>query len=175
MADNYTAPARPMSAPQPAQNSDPSQVSGQDPNSLFGMPVSYDSGAAGTAGAGDPGSPQDPTNMPNQYPSTEPISGVALGGSGAPGSQPPDPHGHQGAAVQQVTDPGPTLSGPVGGAPGTQQVGVPVAISGPGDSTAPAGNYPPAVPIVKGVTIPADSGAGRGNVRRGGFVNGQRG
>src|SRR5260221_6684629 len=44
----------------PAAQDDASQVSGQDPQSLFGIPVSYQSGAAGTPaprgeGKGAPG------------------------------------------------------------------------------------------------------------------------
>lgn len=173
MADRYTAPAEAESAHQPgAQNGDPTQVSGQDPNEIFGIGISYKSGAAGSAGA-DPAMAQDPTTMANQYPGTEPISGVRLGGTGAPGSQGIQPGAGQGDTVM-VTDPNYTAGRPGGGS-GIQQIPVQVAVSGPSDSTATAQNYPPAHVIAPGVpAAPASTGAGQGSVRRGGNMRGQR-
>src|SRR5258707_10785211 len=81
----------------PAAQDDASQVSGQDPQSLFGIPVSYQSGAAGTPAPGGEGQAAHDVNQPNQYPGTEPISGVSLGGApgaGGPGLLPdPGPPG----------------------------------------------------------------------------------
>src|SRR5258707_276603 len=64
----------------PAAQDDASQVSGQDPQSLFGIPVSYQSGAPGTVGitpdqAPAGGRPVMVSN-PNNY------QGTAGGGSG---------------------------------------------------------------------------------------------
>src|SRR5690242_8837304 len=120
MADVYMPPAGADSGSQGSK--DPTLVSGQDPDSLFGMAMSYDSGAGGSAGAG--GTPQDPTNMPNQYPGTEPISGVTLDGSGAPGSQGIDATANDSGGIQvQVTDPN-YVAGKPGGGSGVQQVTV---------------------------------------------------
>ena len=156
-------------------DSDSTQVGGQDPKSLFGVPVSYDSGAAGTpAPGGQSMAAADPTNQPNQYPGRDPISGVTLGGSGAPGSDgvgnnDPEP----GGTPVTVTRPGPFLGGPVGGEPGTQGLVVSVQLSGPSDSTGQA-QQSPAMHPVTGTATPQDSGAGKGTVRRGGFMRGQR-
>src|SRR5258707_8873682 len=109
----------------PAAQDDASQVSGQDPQSLFGIPVSYQSGAAGTPAPGGEGQAAHDVNQPNQYPGTEPISGVSLGGAGAPGApglnpdQAPsggrpvtgaDPQHHQGTAGRGSGSPVLTLS-----------------------------------------------------------------
>src|SRR5258707_6902798 len=75
----------------PAAQDDASQVSGQDPQSLFGIPVSYQSGAAGTPAPGGGGQGAPDVNQPNQYPGTEPISGGGLGGGRAAGGGGPDP------------------------------------------------------------------------------------
>src|SRR5258708_35524853 len=76
----------------PAAQDDASQVSGQDPQSLFGIPVSYQSGAAGTPAPGGGGQAARDVNHPDQYPGTGPPSGGSLRGGGAPGAagrQPP--------------------------------------------------------------------------------------
>src|SRR5260221_5386365 len=57
----------------PAAQDDASQVSGQDPQSLFGIPVSYQSGAAGTPAPGGGGEGAPGANQPNQYPRPEPV------------------------------------------------------------------------------------------------------
>src|SRR5260221_5300246 len=70
----------------PAAQDDASQVSGQDPQSLFGIPVSYQSGAAGTPAPGGGGEGAHDVNQPHQYPGTGPISpGSLRGGPGAAG------------------------------------------------------------------------------------------
>ena len=148
---------------------------GQDPPSLFGIPISYDTGAAGTpAPGGQSMSGADPTNVPNQYPGKEPLSGVALGGSGAPGSAgvshgDPEP----GGTPITVTRPGAFMAGPVGGQPGTQGVVVTQQIGGASDSTGMT-DQSPAVHPVTGTPTPEDSGAGRGHVMRGGWLKGAR-
>src|SRR5580692_7919416 len=85
MADIVTPPAAADSASIGAN--DPTLVSGQDPENLFGVAISYESGAQGSAGAS--AQPEgDPTNEPGQYPAKEPISGVDLSEmSGSPGSE----------------------------------------------------------------------------------------
>lgn len=155
---------------------DSTAVGGQDPKSLFGIPISYDSGAGGTpAPGGQSMSAADPTNEPNQYPGKEPISGVTLGGSGAPGGNgvgdaDPEP----GGTPVTVTRPGAFLAGPVGGQPGTQGVVVSVQLSGPSDSTGQAQQSPATHPVT-GTPTPQDSGAGHGRVLRGGYMRGRRG
>ena len=89
----------------PAQD-DPSQVSGQDPQSLFGIPISYDSGAGGTAAPGGEPLGAHDISQPNQYPAAEPISGVSLDGSGAPGTAGINPDGAPtGGRTVTVSDP----------------------------------------------------------------------
>lgn len=158
---------------------DPSQVTGQDPDSILGIPVSYESGAGGTpAPGGESEGTCDPTVMPNQYPARDPISGVTLGGSGAPGSQgltaSATPSG--GTSIQ-VTDP--SLQGaPAAGESGTQLQSVSIDVAGPNDSTAAADNYPPRKPIVDGDFYPTPDSpsqpGGGGRVLVGGFKKGQR-
>lgn len=169
MAEVFTPPASADSGNQGAN--DPTLVSGQDTTSLFGVEIPYSSGAPGTAGAS--AQPQgDPSNEPGQYPATEPISGVALGGSGAPGTTGADPDSQPGKVAVLVSDPNYTAGKPGGGS-GTQMVSADMAVSGPGDSTAVPGNYPPTHPLA-GTAAPVSTGAGQGNVRRGGYMNGQR-
>lgn len=171
--------------PSAGGTSDPSQVSGQDPDSFLGIPISYESGAGGSpAPGGESQGTADPSNMPNQYPGKEPISGVALGGSGAPGSQgiiaQADGDGGPGAQTIQVTDP--SLQGaPPAGQSGTQLQDVAISVSGPGDSTATKGNYPPQIPIIEGDFYPVPGGqmqppAGdaSSHVMKGGWMNGAR-
>jgi hypothetical protein len=173
-ADDGGGPARP-GVPS-AGGMDPSLVSGQDPDSIAGIPVSYSTGAgAGTPAPGGQGmAGGDPSNQPNQYPSTEPISGVTLGGTGMPGTE--------GAPPDRVEDPGESFwisdpnytSGKPGGGSGNQMIQVPVAL-GLDDSTTVAGQYPPAKPIVPGDFYPHDSGVTGGHVMVGGFKKGDRG
>ena len=154
---------------------DPSLVSGQDPNSLAGIPISYSTGAgAGTPAPGGQGyGGADPSNMPNQYPSREPISGVALDSTGAPGTQ--------GAPVDRVEDPGEMFwvsdpnytSGKPGGGSGNQMIQAPVAL-GLNDSTTVAGQYPPQRPLLAGGFYPADAGTAGGHVMVGGWKKGAR-
>lgn len=170
MAQTFDPPASADSGTQGAN--DPTLVSGQDITDLFGVAIPYSTGAPGSAGAS--AQPQgDPSNEPGQYPATEPISGVSLSGmTGAPGSQGAGTD-RPGQETVMVTDPNYT-SGKPGGGSGVQMTAVPVAVSGPGDSTATPGNYPPAHPIA-GSASPVSTGAGRGSVRRGGNMNGKRG
>jgi hypothetical protein len=148
-------------------------VSGQDPNDLFGIAISYESGAEGTAGAS--GQPDgDPTNEPGQYPATEPISGVDLAGmSGAPGSSGAgDLDGNPSGQTITITDPNYT-SGKPGGGSGVQFVTAAVAVGGPDDSTTVPGQYAVSNPMPS-MSQPQGTGAGRGRVMRGGWANGQR-
>jgi len=162
----------------PGAQDDPSQVSGQDPKSVFGIPISYDSGAEGTpAPGGEPEGAHD-VNQPNQYPSKEPISGVSLNGSGAPGSAGIDADAPpRDAQTMTVSDPN-NFAGHAGGGSGTQFITVSDAVSGPDDWTATQDNYPPKLPAVTGEFYPVSGGegnnAGRGRVLRGGFLKGQR-
>lgn len=161
----------------PAQD-DPTQVSGQDPQSLFGIPISYDSGAGGTPAPGGEAQGAHDVNQPNQYPGKEPISGVTLDGSGAPGSAGVDPDAAPpGARPVTVSDPN-NFAGHAGGGSGTQFITVTDAVSGPGDWTATQDNYPPRLPVIPGDFYPVPGGegnnAGRGRVLRGGFMKGQR-
>jgi hypothetical protein len=151
-----------------AAGTDPTLVSGQDPSSEFGIDLSYSTGAGGSPAGG---APADPTTEPNQYPPTEPLSGVPLGGTGAPGTSgaPAGQIEEPGASVM-VTDPNYT-SGKPGGGSGTQMVSAPVGDA----STGVAGQYPPANPLVPGDFYPTSDGVGQGNVLVGGYKKGQRG
>lgn len=173
MANKLVLNTDPESGNQGGQ--DPTEVSGQDPSSLFGIPVSYDSGAAGTPAPGGEGLGTHDVSMPNQYPSRDPISGVTLGGSGAPGSQgvPDSDVTPAGATGITVTDPNYTAGRPGGGS-GVQMLTVNDAVSGTDDWTATQSNYPPGNPVVSGDYYPTSTGAGSGRVRRGGFMNGRR-
>lgn len=164
----------------PAAQDDASQVSGQDPQSLFGIAISYDSGAAGTAAPGGEhqGQGLHDVNQPNQYPGTEPISGVSLGGSGAPGAAGINPDDTPaGARPMTVSDPN-NFAGHAGGGSGTQFITVTDSVSGPDDWTATQNNYPPQFPVISGDYYPVPGGpgnnAGRGKVLRGGYLKGQR-
>lgn len=170
MADIVIPPASGDAANMGA--ADATLVSGQDPANLFGIAVSYESGAQGTAGASaHPGA--DPTNEPGQYPATEPISGVSLGGSGAPGSAGAgDLADSPGGQTVTITDPNYT-SGRPGGGSGVQFIQAPVAVGGPSDSTTVPGQYAAGNPM-PALNQPQGTGAGTGRVRRGGNMNGQR-
>ena len=153
---------------------DPTLVSGQDPDSLFGIAISYDTGGAGTAGAS--AQPEgDATNEPGQYPSKEPISGVDLsGGTGAPGSAGADPSDRPGAQSVTITDPNYTAGKPGGGS-GNVFIQAPVAVGGGGDSTTQPGQYDSGVPnAMPGLAQPQGTGAGKGRVMHGGWMNGKR-
>ena len=170
MADIVTPPAAADSASIGAN--DPTLVSGQDPGDLFGVAISYDSGAQGTAGAS--AQPEgDPTNEPGQYPATEPISGVALDGSGAPGSTGVNPDDRPGEMSVTITDPNYTAGKPGGGS-GNQFIQAPVAVGGPGDTTTVPGQYAMPNPMPS-MSQPTSTGAGSGRVMRGGWANGKRG
>jgi hypothetical protein len=172
MADIVTPPAAGDAAN--IGGNDPTLVSGQNPKDLFGVSISYDTGAPGTAGAS--AQPQgDPTNEPGQYPATEPISGVDLsGGSGAPGSAGADPADRPGETSVTITDPNYTAGRPGGGS-GNVFIQAPVAVGGPGDSTTVPGQYASGVAnAMPGLAEPQGTGAGRGRVLRGGWANGKR-
>lgn len=171
MADIYMPPASADSGSQGSK--DPTLVSGQDPSSLFGIAISYSSGAGGSGGGSEGATSADPTNQPNQYPDREAISGVSLDGSGAPGSAGITATVTDTAGTQvTVTDPN-YFAGRPGGGSGVQQITVNGSISGPNDWTAPQSNYPPAHPA-PGTRAPTSTGAGQGSVRRGGNMRGQR-
>ena len=147
-------------------------MSGQDPGDLFGVAISYESGAQGTSGASTQPN-GDPTNEPGQYPSTEPISGVALDGTGAPGSSGAgDPDGNPAGQMITVTDPNYT-SGKPGGGSGVQFVQAAVAVGGPDDSTTVPGQYAASNPMPS-MAQPQGTGAGKGSVLKGGWMNGKR-
>jgi|HubBroStandDraft_2_1064218.scaffolds.fasta_scaffold11961_7 hypothetical protein len=165
---------------------DPSQVSGQDPDSFLGIPISYESGAGGSPAPGgeSPGS-TDPVSQPNQYPDKEPISGVTLTGSGAPGTQgiTADAQGDPGADAVTIQVTNPSLQGaPPNGESGNQTQSVTLSVAGPNDSTAVKGNYPPEFPILPGDFYPAPNsgnmqpgpGDQSSHVMKGGFMNGRR-
>src|SRR5258707_10253911 len=77
----------------PAAQDDASQVSGQDPQSLFGIPISYQSGAAGTPAPGGEGEAARGVDQPEPNPAAGAISGGSRGGGGAPRAAggPPNP------------------------------------------------------------------------------------
>jgi hypothetical protein len=172
MAEIVTPPAAADAASIGAN--DPSLVSGQDPGNLFGIAISYDSGAPGTAGAN--AQPEgDPTNEPGQYPATEPISGVSLSEmSGAPGGPAADPDNRPGEQSFMITDPN-GMAGRPGGGSGNYFIPADVAVGGGGDSTTMPGQYGSGVAdAMPSMAQPMDTGAGRGRVMRGGWMKGQR-
>jgi len=150
-------------------------VSGQNPASLFGIEISYDSGAAGSATAYGSGENLGTVNQPGQYPSKETISGVALDGSGAPGGTGAgNPSGHAAGSGVTLTDPNYTAGRPGGGS-GNQFIQAPVQIGGPLDSTTVPGQYADSVATnLPHMSQPESSGAGQGRVLRGGWLRGQR-
>lgn len=155
---------------------DPSQVTGQDPVSVFGIPLSYSTGLGGSPPPGGQGQGGgDPTNQPNQYPSEGTISHVPLGGTGLDGTQgAPQTQIETPGTSFMVTDPNYT-SGKPGGGSGNQLVPAQVSVGGHGDSTMVSGQYPPAKPLVAGNFYPDASGAGDGSILVGGYKKGARG
>jgi hypothetical protein len=131
---------------------------GQYPSSLFGVGLPQGTGAAGSNGASGA---KDPTNAVGQYPSTEPISGVTLGGTGAPGSPGATEPMEGGTSVTYQTPDFYKGDGVTMTATKTDE------ISGPNDWTAPPGTYPPQHPITS-TPVPTSTGAGQGRVLRGG-------
>src|SRR5580692_2815776 len=169
MADIVTPPAAADSANIGAN--DPTLVSGQDPTNLFGVAISYDTGAQGTAGAS--AQPEgDPTNEPGQYPAAEPISGVKLDGTGSPGGTGADPNDRPGEMSVTITDPNYT-SGKPGGGSGNVFIQADVAVGGPGDTTTVPGQYGMhnALPgLDKPSEQPGGTGSGTGSVMHGGWM-----
>ena len=171
MADKVVTPAAGDAAS--IGGNDPTLVSGQDPANLFGVAISYDTGAQGTNGAA--GQSADATTEPGQYPATEPISGVALGDTGSPGGPGADPGDRPGEMSVTITDPN-YMAGRPGGGSGNQFITAPVAVGGGGDSTTMPGQYNSGVPdAMPSMSQPQDTGAGKGRVLHGGFMNGKRG
>lgn len=165
-------------APAAGGSRDPSQVSGQDPESFLGIPYSYSTGYGGSPPPGSEsvgGDSGDPSNQPNQYPSEGTFSHVPLDGTGLDGTTGIDPNAPPpGAAPIAVSDPN-NFAGHAGGGSGTQIITVTDAISGPGDWTATQSNYPPERPIIPGNFYPGASGITEGNVLVGGYKKGARG
>lgn len=150
---------------------DPTLVSGQDPTSLFGVAISYDTGAQGTNGAAGQGA--DATNEPGQYPAKEPISGVALSDTGSPGSAGADPADRPGLQQVTITDPNYTAGRPGGGS-GNVFIQAGVSVGGGGDTTTVPGQYDSGNANLPGLAQPAGTGAGKGRVLHGGYMNGRR-
>ena len=160
----------------PAQSAnDSTVVPGQNPASLFGIEISYDSGAPGSATAYGSGENMGTVNQPGQYPAKETISGVALDGSGAPGGTGAgNLSGHAAGSGVTLTDPNYTAGRPGGGS-GNQFIQAPVQIGGPLDSTTVPGQYADSVATnLPHMSQPESSGAGQGRVLRGGWLRGQR-
>jgi hypothetical protein len=171
MADGKVVTPPGGDAPNFDGGQDATLVSGQDPENLFGVAISYDTGAQGTSGAA--GQSADPTNEPGQYPATEPISGVQLGDTGSPGSSGADPMDRPGEQTVTVTDPNYTAGQPGGGS-GNVFRPAQVAVGGGGDTTTMPGQYDSGVSNLPGMAEPAGTGAGKGRVMRGGWMNGKR-
>lgn len=165
MVHIFLPPQAGESATQP-DNGDPTQVGGQDPDSLFGVPISYFTGAAGSPQpGGDTPESADPTLQPNQAPNSDAFTGAAgFNSTGAPGSQGVVPSAAGAPIMVTAMFPG----GQPGGGSGNNMVTVNDSISGPDDSTATASNYPPARPILAGDFYPTSTGAGSGTVHVGG-------
>ena len=170
MADKAVPPPG-DAAPDWGAPQDPTLVSGQDPKMLFGIPISYDTGAQGTK---FPDGPVDATNEPGQYPAKEPVSGVALGDTGSPGSAGADPADRPGEQSVTITDPNYTAGRPGGGS-GNVFIQAPVAVGGGGDTTTRPGQYDSGNANLPSLSQPQGTGAGKGRVLHGGFMNGKRG
>ena len=144
----------------------------------YGLPVQSEStGAPGSSG-GDSNVDAGGTNEPGQYPSRETFTGVALGGTGAPGTS---GVGRTGGGGDSVTYSGTDFyKARDDTGQGVEQESATGAVGGPADWTqANAKSYGPGynMPGVEGNTPTPDSGPyqpGSGQVRRGGFMNGQR-
>jgi len=160
----------------PAQSvNDSTVVSGQNPASLFGVEISYNSGAAGSATAYGSGENMGTVNQPGQYPPKEVISGVTLDGSGAPGAPGAgNLSGNAAGGSVTLTDPNYTAGRPGGGS-GNQFIQAPVQVGGPRDSTTVPGQYADSTGTnMPHMSQPESSGAGQGHVLRGGWLRGQR-
>lgn len=156
MADDHYSPSRVAAGVAPGR--DGVNQPGQYPDSLFGVGLPRGTGAAGSDGAP---ARVDPTTMGGQYPANEAISGAQLGGTGAPGSQ---------GATDVTTGDVPimfTITDMYKAEGQSTEASISDAISGPGDWTAPPGNYPPQHPIA-GTPSPQSTGAGQGRIMRGG-------
>jgi hypothetical protein len=172
--------------------SDSTEEPGQYPTqawSDFGLPEqNFGSGAPGgspQSGEQDLGS----SNEPGQYPSRETFTGVALGGTGAPGSQGIPRGGESSGGADTIVaskttfyksefeDPS-SFSGPDGA--GYAEITARADVSGPHDWTgANEESYGSGwnMPGVEGNTPAPGSGqfqTGAGSVRYGGMLNGQR-
>jgi len=164
VADIFIPPQAGESASQP-DNGDPTQVGGQDPDSLFGVPISYFTGASGSPPGGETPQSADPTVQPNQAPNSDAFTGASgFNSTGAPGSQGVVPS----AAGAPITVTAMFPGGRPGGGSGNNMVTVNDSISGPDDSTAAPSSYPPVRPIVAGDFYPTSTGAGEGAVHVGG-------
>ena len=147
---------------------DPTVEPGQYPSSFFGVSLPMGTGAGGSAGAGGAA---DPSNEPGQL--NEGISGLgpsATADTGAPGSMGAT-NGAAGGTSISYTRPGSYLSGT------WQQDTVTDNISGPGDWTqAIDGSYAGGGPDLPGLAgnQPTSTGAGGGNILKGGYRRGQR-
>jgi hypothetical protein len=150
--------------------------------SQFGLPEqNFGSGAAGSS---PPSNEEDTggTNQPGQYPSREDFTGVALDGSGAPGTQGVSPG--TGTGSDSVTYSGTTFykgeRDPGGMEQGYLQKQGSGSVSGPADWTqANAHSYGDGydMPGVAGNTPTPGSGqhqTGAGNVMYGGWLKGSR-
>ena len=168
MADKVVTPAAGDAAS--IGPNDPTLVSGQDPANLFGVTISYDTGAQGTK---FPDGAVDATNEPGQYPATEPISGVALSDTGSPGGTGANPNDRPGEMSVTITDPNYT-SGKPGGGSGNVFIQADVAVGGPGDTTTLPGQYDSGAPNLPSMAQPQSTGSGSGRVMRGGWMNGRR-
>lgn len=154
----------------------------------YGLPAQNED--SGAAGSGQFSNAQDKTvggatNEPGQYPDRMPFAGTALGGSGAPGSG-----GIQGGAIgggDSVTFEKDVAwkseYQPDGLTEGQPPNHVNANVSGKGDWTQANSQGYQAAPQYQmpgTAQISLDSGGngafqpGRGSVRRGGFMNGQR-
>jgi hypothetical protein len=166
VADKFVPPAG-NAAANIGPQTDPTEVGGQNPDSLFGVPISYFTGASGSPPGGETPASADATVQPNQAPDSDPFTGASgFNSTGAPGSQ------GAGAATPGGTPVLVTMPfqfyGTPGGGSGIQMVPATVNMSGPDDSTAPPHNYPPARPVVDGDFYPTSTGAGDGAVHVGG-------
>lgn len=151
----------------------------------FGLP-SQNMGT-GAPGGSPPSHETDPggTNEPGQYPSTEDFTGVALGGTGAPGTQ-GITAGTGGGDSVVYSEPtfykGQQDAGPDNGpnSAGNLQSTATGSVSGEADWTqANTKSYGPGfnMPGVEGNTPAPGSGqfqTGSGTVKHGGYMNGQR-
>ena len=140
---------------------DPANQPGQYPGSMFGVGLPQGTGAPGSAGAGGGA---DPTTEPGQL--HEGISGLGpsdTANTGAPGTA-GQQNGTGGGTTINYTRPGAFLTGT------NETDTIRDDISGPGDWTqAIDGSYGggPQLPGIQG-NMPDGTGAGAGQVRRGG-------